>query len=237
MLFWGRCRQKCPHFWGAFYAFLRTLQCQTKVSKLIDWGCLSNIGDVSKYLHTYILCSSLSGSCSEEGMFSEGAPLRPRIWASPPSTTAEAAAGVLAVPDSLAASKAVNADGAAARESVRASLEISTAEAAGCCKRNHRTTTGEVDKADDSSTAGDEFANVVASKRTNNHDQRRVRGKNATAAYRKEDALAPQTLAAATVAPPAGVVRTNDAFLVSWADWSPARTAATPSSPPDSHWT
>ena len=36
---------------------------------------------------------------------------------------------------------------------------------------------GEADNADDSAVAGDEFTNVAASKRTNNHGQRSVRGK------------------------------------------------------------
>ena len=41
-------------FSGAFYVFLIGLEYQTKVSRLINWRLLSNIGDVGEYSHTYI---------------------------------------------------------------------------------------------------------------------------------------------------------------------------------------
>ena len=71
--FWDCCPQKCPHFSGAFYVLPRTLQYQTKVSKLINWRCLSNIGDVSEYAHTYIL---VVGAPPKRGPSSEQDPVQ-----------------------------------------------------------------------------------------------------------------------------------------------------------------
>ena len=53
--FQGRCPQKYPNFLGVFHVFIRRLQYQTKVSRLINSRRLGNIGDVSKCLHTYTL--------------------------------------------------------------------------------------------------------------------------------------------------------------------------------------
>ena len=67
-----------------------------------------------------------------------GAPILP----APPPTTTEAAADVVAVPDSLAMSKAGKADGAATRGSTRAALKISAAETVGntpCARCVHGT--------------------------------------------------------------------------------------------------
>ena len=96
---------------------------------------------------------------------------------------------------------------------------------------------GEADDANDSAVAGDEFANVAASKEPTITANAVFAAKNVAAASREDDALAPETLAAATAAPPAGAVHTHDAFCAPGDSWSPARTAATPSSSPDSPWT
>ena len=61
--------------------------------------------------------------------------------------------------------------------------------------------------------------------------------KYVAAASCEDDALAPQTLSVSTAAPPAGAVHTRDTFRAPRAVWFPARTAAAPSSPPDSPWT
>ena len=64
----------------------------------------------------------------------------------------------MTVPDSLAMSKAENANGAATGET-------------------NEQPAGKADNADDSAVTGNEFANVTASNRTINHGQHRFRGK------------------------------------------------------------
>ena len=95
-----------------------------------------------------------------------GAPILP----APPPMTTEAAADAVVVSDSLAVSKAGNADRAAPRGSACAALEISTAETVGntppvpavfaepaVARGTNEQPSGEADNAGNSTIAGDEF--------------------------------------------------------------------------------
>ena len=67
MLFLGVYPHKCPHFFGGILRIPVWNAVPDKALQANEWAMLSNIGDISEDVHTYVLTRGMCGSRSEEG--------------------------------------------------------------------------------------------------------------------------------------------------------------------------
>ena len=75
--FQGLCPRKCPHFFGGILRIPPYNAVPYKALQANELAMLSNIGNISENLDTYIDTNSMSGSCSGEGPLCGGALIRP----------------------------------------------------------------------------------------------------------------------------------------------------------------